>query len=82
MVLHSFTGSDGAYPFTLTQGPDGTLYGMTQYGGINDYGTIFQLAPDGTGYMVLHSFAGGSDGRHPWAGLIQGLDGASMGRPL
>ena len=80
-ILHSFTGypTDGAGPRAgLIQGPDGTLYGTTQYGGINDNGTIFQLAPDGTGYIVLHSFAGESGG-HPWAGVIQGLDGALYG---
>lgn len=28
---------------------------------------------------VLHSFSGGADGRQPYAGLVQGLDGALVG---
>ena len=36
---------------------DGTfLYGMTEYGGSNDLGTIFKIKPDGTGYTKLLDF--------------------------
>src|SRR6202047_2631198 len=37
-------------------------------GGAFGYGTVFQLAPDGT-LTVLHSFIR-SDGTHPFAGLL------------
>jgi uncharacterized repeat protein (TIGR03803 family) len=42
-VLWSFgEGSDGSGPFGgLTQGTDGTFYGMTSRGGANDLGTVF-----------------------------------------
>ena len=82
-ILHSFTGSptDGALPYAgLIQGPDGTLYGTTLYGGANNVGTIFQMAPDGSGFTNLHSFAGyPTDGANPYAGLIQGPDGTLYG---
>jgi uncharacterized repeat protein (TIGR03803 family) len=37
-------GSDGSYPYgDLIFGPDGTLYGMTYYGGTNNEGIVFQF---------------------------------------
>ena len=46
-VLHSFTrGSDGALPEVgLVQGPQGSVYGTTYYGGATDGGTVFELVP-------------------------------------
>jgi uncharacterized repeat protein (TIGR03803 family) len=42
--LFSFNGTNGGYPRAgLTQGTDGSLYGTTTYGGINDNGTVFRL---------------------------------------
>jgi uncharacterized repeat protein (TIGR03803 family) len=82
-VLHRFTGSatDGSQPLAgLIQGPDGTLYGTTVAGGVRDAGTIFQVAPDGSGFALLHSFTlGEADGDQPAGGLIQGLDGTLYG---
>jgi uncharacterized repeat protein (TIGR03803 family) len=83
-ILHSFTGAptDGQNPNAgLIQGLDGTLYGTTQFGGTNSAGTIFRLAPDGSGFILLHSFTGNPPdaGAHPDAGLIQGSDGTFYG---
>jgi uncharacterized repeat protein (TIGR03803 family) len=58
-VLHSFptVPTDGRMPRSaLVEGADGALYGTTQNGGPGDYGTIFKLNTDGSGYKVLHSF--------------------------
>src|SRR5262249_60574688 len=56
VVLHSFTGSDGARPQAgLIADSDGNLYGTTQGGGATENGVVFKLAPDGT-YTVLYSF--------------------------
>jgi uncharacterized repeat protein (TIGR03803 family) len=79
-LLHSFAGgSDGTYPAaSLIQGADGALYGTTYQGGTG-YGTVFKLNPAGGSVTLLHSFAGGSDGTYPWAGLLQGADGALYG---
>jgi len=50
---------------------DGTfLYGMTVKGGTNDQGTIFRIMPNGTGYVKLLDFAGGTDGGYPYGSLI------------
>jgi uncharacterized repeat protein (TIGR03803 family) len=84
-VLHSFRfapgGQEGFGPHAgLLQGTDGALYGTTYDGGTNRYGTIFRLSPDGTAYAVLYNFTGqGGDGGGPYAGLVQGTDGALYG---
>jgi uncharacterized repeat protein (TIGR03803 family) len=85
-VLYSFAGgSEGANPAAgLVIGPDGSLYGTTQYGGSSNLGTVFRLrspAKAGKAWTetVLHSFAGGSDGANPVAGLVIGPNGALYG---
>jgi uncharacterized repeat protein (TIGR03803 family) len=54
-VLKSFNSfSDGANPKgSLIEGKDGFFYGMTPYGGENDSGTIFKIAPDGKDFIVF-----------------------------
>jgi uncharacterized repeat protein (TIGR03803 family) len=87
-ILHHFTGgtstsgtTDGANPYArLIQAPDGTLYGTTVVGGSAGLGTVFQMAPDGSGFAILHNFTGGStDGASPYASLIQASDGTLYG---
>ncbi len=69
-VLHSFDGeSDGKWPYGSLILSGSTLYGTTSYGGIDDYGTIFQINTDGKGYEVLDSFDGGSDAAYPQGSL-------------
>jgi uncharacterized repeat protein (TIGR03803 family) len=80
-TLHVFpkTGSDGEIPYAgVIQGSDGNLYGTTYFGGSSGFGTVFKVTPGGT-ETVLYSFAGGSDGEHPYAGVIQGSDGNFYG---
>ncbi|HVU26033.1 MAG TPA: choice-of-anchor tandem repeat GloVer-containing protein [Opitutus sp.] len=81
VVLHDFTSaSDGAPPYAgLIQGIDGRLYGTTNSGGSNGFGTVFALATDGTGFVVLRNFDDTNDGRNPWGGLLQGSDGRLYG---
>jgi uncharacterized repeat protein (TIGR03803 family) len=82
-VLHTFAGypNDGGQPsrgLGLIQGPDGTMYGTTFNGGSASFGTVFQIAPDGSSYTVLHSFTNTSDGSGP-PGLLQTADGTLYG---
>ena len=50
---------------------DGTfLYGMTEWGGINNMGVIFKIMPDGTGFTKLLDFTGASNGRTPYGTLV------------
>ncbi len=75
-VVHSFgNGTDGIYPFdSLVIDGFGNLYGTTYRGGIHNYGTVFELSPNGSGgwtERVLHSFNfNGADGAVPYAGLV------------
>jgi uncharacterized protein (TIGR03437 family) len=70
---------DGAEPETaLVQGKDGNLYGTTNMGGANDYGTVFKVTPSGT-ETVLHSF-NQTDGSYPAeAPLLIASDGNFWG---
>ncbi len=80
-VLHAFTGSslDGANPYAkLTLDPAGGLYGTTEMGGASGFGVVFTLDSTGT-FAVLHSFAGGVDGRFPGAHLIRDAAGYLYG---
>ena len=69
--LYNFTrGSDGAFPVAGLVLSGNTLYGTASVGGNADYGTVFAINTDGTGFTSLYSFTGVSDGAYPKAGLI------------
>lgn len=66
-ILHEFGGiydRGGRIPSGgLVQGPDGTLYGVTQRGGqhgvyVAGNGTVFKIQPSGDGFAVLYNFEG------------------------
>ena len=78
--LHSFSGysGDGMFPSALIQASDGNLYGTTEGGAANDYGTVFQISTSGT-LTTLYRFSGRSDGSEPKAALIQASDGNLYG---
>jgi uncharacterized repeat protein (TIGR03803 family) len=69
-VLYSFQGgSDGAAPqSSLVKDSAGNFYGTTELGGTSNCGTVFRLAPN-LSETPIHTFAGGSDGAQPLAGL-------------
>jgi uncharacterized repeat protein (TIGR03803 family) len=71
-TLHQFTGGtiDGGFPYGSPTLVDGALYGMTNSGGANGFGTIFSYNTLGNSYTVAISFAG-SDGGGPQGSLIQ-----------
>ena len=75
-VVYSFRGgSNGVGPSAPLIDVKGMLYGTTQAGGTlscRGYGcgVVFKINPDGSGYRVLHRFAGGTDGDDP-LGLIE-----------
>lgn len=80
-VMHSFAdGSDGASSYApLIMDKKGNLYGTTGYGGANNGGTVFEIAPDGT-ETILHTFTGGSsDGASPFGSLTADKSGSLYG---
>ncbi len=54
----------------------GSFYGVMYADGTHDSGTIFKINANGTGYVMLHDFAGGSDGSLPVGGLT--LSGTAL----
>lgn len=80
-VLYSFgADGDGQNPYYggLIMDGGGNLYGTTVGGGTYGYGTVFKLAPNGSGgytESVLYTFTGADgDGVTPLAGLL--MDGS------
>jgi uncharacterized repeat protein (TIGR03803 family) len=75
--LYSFTGgNDGADPRGGLVFSSNSLFGVTVYGGSNNFGTIFKVNTDGTGFTNLYSFRGGSDGGYPFGDLV--MSGATL----
>jgi uncharacterized repeat protein (TIGR03803 family) len=70
-VLYSFQGgADGSQPQgPLTLDSQGNLYGASEGGIDDDWGTIFQLSPTGV-KTILYSFKDAEDGWGPNGGLI------------
>lgn len=77
-VLRDFNGPDGSFPGgLLAEAADGSLYGVTGQGGVDDVGTVFRLAPGGA-LTTLHAF-NGLDGAGPVDGLAWGPDAQLYG---
>jgi uncharacterized repeat protein (TIGR03803 family) len=82
-ILHSFNGSDGAYPHaSLIADAGGNLYGTTESAGPGlGSGTVFKLTPNGNGYdfSLLYTFTGGLDGGNPQGAVLADASGALYG---
>jgi uncharacterized repeat protein (TIGR03803 family) len=77
----------------LLLGSDGLLYGVTSSGPLteaNTAGTVFRIAPDGSGFAIIYRFknfsavnsagaAINADGANPEAELVEGSDGRLYG---
>jgi uncharacterized repeat protein (TIGR03803 family) len=73
-TLYSFCSqpgcTDGVDPHAgLIQATDGNLYGTTESGGANDFGTVFEITPAGQ-LTTLYAF-GLTGGARPGGGLLQ-----------
>ncbi len=93
-TLYQFGRTDGVGPAgALLLGSDNLFYGTAQFsnGGVAvGGGTVFRIAPDGTGFTRLHQFAPSTtnnvnsnpintDGNSPHGALIEGSDGFLYG---
>jgi uncharacterized repeat protein (TIGR03803 family) len=74
----SITNSEGSSPYGSLTLADGVLYGTAGYGGAAGNGSVFAMAPDGTGFTNLHNFTPTTqtyegtnvDGAHPFGSLV------------
>jgi len=73
-VIHAFTGADGSGPGApVSIDKHGNVFGTTPTGGANGMGTLYRMAPDGSGtytFRVIHTFTGGADGGGGSAGPL------------
>jgi len=77
--LRDFAGGidDGRNPNGNLTLSGSTLYGMTHQGGEYDAGVVFRINTDGSGFTILHDFAGGTgDGAFPHGSLT--LSGSTL----
>ena len=72
--------AEGAFPSAgLIEGTDGKLYGTALRGGTYDWGTLFEMNLDGTGYRVLKRFDYSTSGGFLYGGLFRESHGALYG---
>lgn len=85
-LLHTFQGTDGAWPTAeVIQAKDGYFYGTASGGGVSSCvnggvtgcGTVFRVDASGN-FTVLHAF-NGTEGAFPNGRLIQAADGYFYG---
>lgn len=75
--LLDFSGAaTGRHPYGSLFSDGTSLYGMTFDGGVDNWGTLFKIAPNGTGFTKLIDFGGTTTGMNPWGSLIS--DGTSI----
>lgn len=67
---------------TLLRASDGMLYGTCTLGGSVGAGGVFRLAPDGSGFTVVHAFELMTEARQPSAGLVEAADGSLLGTSM
>lgn len=82
-ILRAPTSSNDAngsgFGWGVTQGGDGTLYGVGETGGSANAGVVWKMNTDGTGYAVLHSFDGATGGKNPRCRLVLHANGDLYG---
>ncbi|HVI06684.1 MAG TPA: choice-of-anchor tandem repeat GloVer-containing protein [Candidatus Binatia bacterium] len=83
-VIYTFQNLSDAYQPQTQMIADGAgnLYGVTQFGGAHGLGTVFELSPGSNGTWtekILYSFAEGTDGGQPWAGVVMDKNGNLYG---
>lgn len=60
----------GKYPVSRPYFSSGKLYGAVGDGGVNNFGTLYSINTDGTGFTSLYDFSG-ADGSNPYGALIE-----------
>jgi uncharacterized repeat protein (TIGR03803 family) len=81
-VIHNFSRIDGVNWMTALVSSGTTLYGAASTGGSSDYGTLFKINTDSSGFAVLRDFTNWSDGAYPRGSMAQADDtlyGATSG---
>jgi uncharacterized repeat protein (TIGR03803 family) len=65
---------------TLLLDNDGMMYGTTYSGGRSNFGTVFAVRTNGTGFTLLRAMGVATgEGREPRTGLVEAPDGTLLG---
>lgn len=81
-LMHTYVKSqDGCPTGNLTVDPSGNVFGVTQDGGANGWGSIVEFVPSDSGWTenILYSFTGGGDGGAPYSELVRDNNGNFYG---
>ncbi|HEX3667249.1 MAG TPA: choice-of-anchor tandem repeat GloVer-containing protein [Rhizomicrobium sp.] len=73
VLMHTFVqGEDGCPTGNMVLDKAGNAYGVTQNGGADGWGSIYELAPSNGTWTetILYTFQGGSDGGAPYSGMV------------
>ncbi len=70
---------DGSYPIAITEGSNGKFYGLTQKGGSNNVGVVFQMDVTSTNLKSLHNFTFALNGSFPRGTLTMAPNGKFYG---
>ncbi|WP_206081962.1 choice-of-anchor tandem repeat GloVer-containing protein, partial [Maribellus sediminis] len=74
-VMHSFNPStDGRFVLGITQASNGKIYGLANYGGLHDNGTIFMFEPSSNQFTKIFDFDG-TAGSQPIGYLVEASNG-------
>ena len=81
--MYSFRGHPDGYLASggLIRDAAGNFYGMTAYGGQQNYGAVYMIDSAGN-ESVLYSFSGGTDGANPWGNLARDAKGNLYGTTI
>ena len=72
--------TNGSYPRgSLVKASNGKLYGMTEKGGVNSLGALFEYDPTTSTYVKKLDFSGAANGESPCGSLIQASNGKLYG---
>lgn len=72
--------SQGGWPYgSLLEAADGNLYGLTNIGGSDNFGVLFQYTPSTSAYTVKVDFNGTVRGAYPKSSLTAGANGKLYG---
>jgi large repetitive protein len=78
-TLATFDSTNGSIPDgPVLEDSNGNLFGTTLGGGANGYGTIFEIRAGSDAITTLATF-NGSNGAHPYGGLVQDSNGNLFG---
>jgi uncharacterized repeat protein (TIGR03803 family) len=78
-TLATFSGSNGSLPVGgLIADSSGNLYGITELGGSNNDGTVYEIAAGTHAISTLVNF-NGTNGKNPWCTLVADSHGNMFG---